>query len=106
MTQHEKEIQKVINQARIINREELLKIFEENINDIKEDKYNCYGNRKYDFIQKEKEHQKYLLEKFDKGEKVPFLVSYDHFGYGTWGEDTITRLYTDGTYDVKRHLAD
>lgn len=101
-----KVIQEVIEQARVVSKEELLKIFEENIERIRKDEYGNYGNHKFYFLEREKEEQETLLKRFDKGEKVPFLVSYDHFGYGTWGEDTITRLYTDGTYDVETHLAD
>ena len=98
-----KEIEKVIAQAKVVNREELLQIFEQKIRNM--ENYPYYQYRKCDF-DREREEQENLLERFDNGEKVAWLVSYDHFGYGTWGEDTITRLYTDGTWDVETHLAD
>ena len=98
-----KEIENVIAKAKAVNRDELLKIFEQRIEDMSNCKYHTY--RFCDF-ERERENQQKLLEKFDAGKKVAWLVSYDHFGYGTWGEDTITRLYTDGTWDVETHLAD
>jgi len=99
--EYPKEIQEVINMARKVNTlEELAEIYDKRIEKFQNSKYYRHS---VPYVIKEKEE---ALKEFSEGKKVCFLTSYDHFGYGWWGEDTITRLYTDGTWDVETHLAD
>ena len=98
---YEKEIQEVIDQARVIKTvKELAEIYDKRIEEYSNSKWfkNC--------VLKVKEEKERALERFAKGEVVCWLVSYDHFGHGLWGEDTETYLYTDGTYKVTRHTSD
>ena len=100
--EYPKFVQDAINQARVVNREELEKILNDKIEQAKkeEPRYRDF------FVKRAIEEKEEKLKQYDNGENVIWHTDYTHEGYGSWGEDFVTDLYCDGSYKVVRHLAD
>ena len=87
----------VLAKARVVNRDELVEILDNNIKEV--EKYR--GQPSYSRWKEEAENEKeYSLGEFDKGNPAIWYSITRHFGHGFWGEDIQINLYTDGTHKI------
>lgn len=105
----EEYIKKMSETARVLTREELAKVYDDEIERIQKNdspyyKYN-YSDIVF-FTKQTQDRKERSLREFDNGNPAIWHTDYSHFGYGTWGEDVTIDFYTDGTYEVRSYTSD
>lgn len=65
-----------------------------------------HWGKDYIYSQWERDAREKALNDFQEGKAVEVYKEYDHFGYGTWGEDATAYIYSDGTFKIHYYSAD
>lgn len=104
ISNYPKEIQDVIKSVKVMNRDDVIKYYDNIINyyiKYNEEHPNMTWAKDYPRNYIEKKYK--VLREFDEHGIACYHVDYNHYGHGFDCKDIDVYLYTDGTYKVSHH---